>query len=350
MKLVAKGEKTVAATIRDVAKLAGVSPSTVSRVLNNKGVISEDTSQRIKKAMRELNYIPNDSARSFATGSSRTIALVIDVEKPAAYSNVFFNDTVFGIETIAYKNGYSLMVTNGISAREDGASIEHLVLGKKIDGIIIPSSIASDQLLEKLTAMEFPCVILGYNENPMSEISWVDINNVQAGALAVRHLYQHGYRRIACLMDGEKEIFSRDRITGYRRELEACGLPYAAELIQQQLSTLEAGKSCVRNMLNTGEPPDAVICGNDRLALGALRAARQEKIQVPKEFGILSFDDTVLTEFAEPSITSLDVSTYELGVQAAEILIGQIEAPSTNSKQVLIQTKIITRDSTMKEK
>lgn len=333
-------------TIRDVARLAGVSPSTVSRVLNNKGVISDDTAQRIQKAMRDLNYVPNDFARGFANGTSRSIAIVIDVVNEAAYSNDFFNDTVFGIETAAHKNDYSLMVTNGANAFGGIASVERLVLGKKIDGIIIPDSIAKPAFLKKLAEIKFPCVILGHHEDRLSENSWVDINNTQAGSLAVRHLYQKGYRRIAFLSSGDQETFNKDRLFGYCRELQDCGLPFEDSLVAHQLTSLESGKQQAETFLNMVTPPDAMICSNDRLALGVLRAARDMNVSVPEQLGILCFDDTSITELAEPSITSMDVDTYELGVQAAEILIDQIEAPDSNLRQILLSTKIIEREST----
>ena len=215
----------MAATIRDVAHRAGVSPSTVSRVLNNKGVISDETAQRIQKAMQELHYVPNDFARSFATGSAHTIAIVIDVENTEAYSNNFFNDTVFGIETTAHKNDYNLLITNGAEAFGGIDSVERLVLGKKIDGVIIPESIANEPFLKRLNEQKFPCVILGRHEHTENEISWVDINNMQAGSLAVRHLFQKGYRKIALITNGDKELFNKDRVIGYCRELQDCELP-----------------------------------------------------------------------------------------------------------------------------
>lgn len=340
----------MAATIRDVAKLAGVSASTVSRVLNNKGVISESTSRRIQKAMKELNYIPNEAARSVATGSPKTIALVIDVEDPGAYSNTFFHNTVFGIETTAHQNNYSLLVTNGAETFGGITSIERLVLGKKVDGLIIPDSIASREFIEKMAEQRFPCVVLGRSEAPLVETSWVDINNVQAGALAVNHLYQQGYRRIAFLSDaGDEEVFLHDRTTGYQRELAVCGLPDSSERIFRCAPELEAGKQCVLSLLSSDNPPDAVICSNDRQALGALRAALQMGVSVPDELGILSFDDTAVTELAEPSITSIDVNTYELGVQAAETLLKQIDDAKSGAKQILLPTKIVVRASTQKK-
>ena len=229
----------MAATIRDVAHRAGVSPSTVSRVLNNKGVISDETAQRIQKAMQELHYVPNDFARSFATGSAHTIAIVIDVENTEAYSNNFFNDTVFGIETTAHKNDYNLLITNGAEAFGGIDSVERLVLGKKIEGVIIPESIANEPFLKRLNEQKFPCVILGRHEHTENEISWVDINNMQAGSLAVRHLFQKGYRKIALITNGDKELFNKDRVIGYCRELQDCELPFDQGMIIHQISSID---------------------------------------------------------------------------------------------------------------
>ena len=187
----------MAVTIRDVARAAGVSVSTVSRVLNNKGTISEETKKRIHEAMEELKYVPNDFARNFANGSPRAIALVIDVADARSYANNFFNSTVFGIETAAHRNDYSLMVTNGAPNASGISGVERLMLGKKVDGVILPVSIVEPEFLAKVDELKFPCVILGRSDETDFEISWVDMNNTQAGVLATRHLIQRGYRRIA---------------------------------------------------------------------------------------------------------------------------------------------------------
>ena len=316
----------MAATIKDVARLAGVSPSTVSRVLNQKGVISDETKQKIASAMEQLKYVPNDIARSFANGSAHAISLVIDISDGTAYANNFFNNTVFGIETAAHQNDYNLIITNGAAAFGGISSIERLI--------------------EDLSV---PCVILGRSEEVGAEANWVDINNVQAGRRAVRLLLERGYKKIAFLSDGDQEVFNQDRIAGYRRELAANHLSVPDGFILHGLPTVESGMDCVRAFLQGSDAPDAVICSDDRLALGALRAARQLGLRVPEQFGIISCDNTPLTELAETPITSVDVDTFALGVQAAQILIEQIEDPQTSLRQILLSTKLIERASTMRE-
>lgn len=339
----------MAASIKDVAKHAGVSPSTVSRVLNKNGLISKETAKRVEKVMQELHYVPNDSARSFATGNARSIALVIDVEDIKAYSNNFFNDTVFGIETAAHKNDYNLLIVNGAEAFGGIESVKKLVLGKKIDGLIIPESIASNDFLSSLCDKQFPCVVLGHYENAKTEVSWVDINNTQAGSLAVRYLVEKGYKRIAIITNGDKEIFNQDRIIGYCREIQTSNMQLEQELIVHQISSIDECCQKVQELLKMQNPVDAVICSNDLLAVGAVRAANKLGINIPEKFGIVCFDSTTITEVMEPSISSLDVNTYELGIQVADILINQIENPNFSLRQILLSTKIIERQSTQRK-
>ena len=328
----------MAATIKDVARLAGVSPSTVSRVLNQKGVISDETKQKIASAMEQLKYVPNDIARSFANGSAHAISLVIDISDGTAYANNFFNNTVFGIETAAHQNDYNLIITNGAASFGGISSVERLIAGKKVDGVVLPISLVTDELLRRIEDLSVPCVILGRSEEVGAEANWVDINNVQAGRRAVRLLLERGYKKIAFLSDGDGEVFNQDRIAGYRRELAAHHLSVPDGFILHGLPTVESGMDCVRVLLQDDDAPDAVICSDDRLALGALRAAHQLGLRVPEQFGIISCDNTPLTELAETPITSVDVDTFALGVQAAQILIEQIEYPQTLLRQILLTT------------
>ena len=173
---------------------------------------------------------------------------------------------------------------------------------------------------------------------------------MQAGRRAVKLLLERGYQKIAFLSDGDQEVFNQDRIAGYRRELAANHLPVPDGGILHGLPTVESGMDCVRAFLQGSDAPDAVICSDDRLALGALRAARQLGLRVPEQFGIISCDNTPLTELAETPITSVDVDTFALGVQAAQILIEQIEDPQTSLRQILLSTKLIERASTMRRK
>lgn len=336
----------MSSTIKDVARLAGVSPSTVSRVLNQKGTISEDTKSRIYQAMDQLKYVPNDIARNFANGSPRTIALVIDVADAGAYANSFFNNSIFGIETAAHRNGYSLMITNGSEAFGGISGVERLILGKKVDGVIFPISLVNQDFLRKIDEIHFPCVILGKADECSVDMSWVDINNIQAGTIAARHMLRKGYKRIFFLSDSGEDAFNRDRIYGYSRELSANGIPAEEQRVIHIDADINQAVERIGELLASADAPDAVICSSDRLALGALRAAVKAGLKVPDEFGCLSFDRTAVTDLSDPTITCIDVDTFELGIQAAEMLIEQVEDPMSSMRQVLLSTKIIECQST----
>lgn len=336
----------MSATIKDVAKAAGVSPSTVSRVLNKTAPISEATRNRIYEAMEELKYVPNDIARSFASGSSKAIAIAINVADVQAYSNSFFNNTVFGIETAAHKNGFNLIVTGANDEHGGVSSIEKLIMSKKIDGLVLPVSILQPSMLRLITDNSFPCVILGRLRTDCSNISWVDIANAQAGSAATEHLLSKGYKKIAFLSNGEKELFNQDRLEGYCAALRAAGIEPDGDCVIHTQSTVENGRRCIEKLLNLEKAPDAVICGDDKLALAALRTAKKAGLRVPEDFGVLCFDNTEVTELAEPGITAVDVDTFELGRLAAENLLHLIEKPESGTKQSRLTTKIIEREST----
>lgn len=336
-------------TIRDVAKAAGVSTSTVSRIINQKGVISEETRSRVLETMRKLEYVPNDTARSFANGSTSAIALVIDVVDARSYSNNFFNNSVFGIETVAHQNAFNLIITNGRSQEKGTSSAEKLVFGKKVDGIILPISMVTRPFVEKLDGIQFPYVILGDPRLLGANSNWVDINNIQGGSMAVHHLAEKGYREIAFLSSGSREVFNQDRITGYSRALTELNLPVTDSRICHCNSGLESGMEAMSALLDRPDRPDAVVCSDFYLAVGCLRAARLKGISIPRELGVISFDNTPVAELSEPAITTVDVDTFGLGEQAASVLIQKIEDRQMSSRQILISTKIIERASTQKE-
>ena len=202
--------------------------------------------------------------------------------------------------------------------------------------------------LQKLEELQFPSVILGRPEEVGLDSDWVDINNTQAGAIAVRHLLHNGYRRIAFVSDGEDKAFNQDRIEGYRRELMAGGITPDEALIIHGEADHESGCACAKELLAAKDRPDAIICSNDRMALGVLRTAKAMGICVPQELGIVCCDNTVVTELAQPAITSIDVDTFELGLQVAETLINRIENTAASIRQILLSTRIIERESTAK--
>ena len=339
----------MSATLRDVAKLAGVSASTVSRVINKSAPISGETTERIYRAMEELKYVPNDIARSFASGSARAIAIAVNVSDTRSYANRFFNNTVFGIETAAHRKGYNFIITSANDERGGMGSLEKLILSKKIDGLVLPVSLLQSSIVKLVEEMSFPFVVLGRVKNAGSRLSWVDISNEQAGAASVRYLLGKGYRRIGFLTRGDKELFTRDRLDGYRAELARAGLTPDPVYRVSPAAAFDETKLYLKTLFTSAAAPDAVICCDDKMALAALRGARELGIRVPEGLGILCFDNTEVTEMAELPISAVDVDTFELGRIAAETLFRQMEKPDFGASRSQITTKVIERGSTMKK-
>lgn len=327
----------MAATIHDVARLAGVNSSTVSRVLNGKVTVMEETREKIYAAMRELDYHPNSLARSLANGQSGAVGVVVDAKDAEAFSNVFFNRSLFAIERVAQERGYNVILANGAKRAGGGVSIEKLILEHKVDGLILPPSTIKPSLLKSIHA--FPCVVLGQPETAAQELSWVDLNNTQGAELAVKHLKQKGYGRIAYLGSTARTGFSKRRIKGYEQ-----ALPEQESLLYPTDGTVEHAQQLGMEVLAQSERPDAFLCGDNMTAYGLLKAARACGLQCPRDVGIVTFDNYPLAEFTDPPLTSVDVDTALLGEQAARLLFQQIDHHTPN-QQIVLGTTLVERIS-----
>ena len=347
----------MSASIRDVAKLAKVSPSTVSRVLNHSAQISAETIKAVEAAVIKLNYVPNEFARTFATGKGKIIALAIDSTKLESYANNFFNATIFGIERTAHAKQHNLLIINCTDSSEDMENLERLILGKKIAGLILPEALISRNLANKLAQYAFPYVVLGSNDTEYTkQINWVDINNVQAGAYAVRHLYQQGYTRLAFISNCDKEFFNQARLKGFSEECIRHGIRAERNYIKQSVNTLRDARQVLSAWLGSSTRPDAIICSSDKLAITTLRMAKSLGLLVPRDLGVFCYDNTELTQFYEPAVSCLEIDTYDLGVKAAELLFKQLAKAKSKAKgeskieHILLDSAVCPRLSTQKIK
>lgn len=334
------------ASIKDVAKAAGVSTSTVSRIINNSPLISAETREKTLKVMKELNYVPNSMARGLSNQKAFTVALLVNISEPKAYSNPFFYEVIHGIETIVYNNGLCLIIANLQTPTKKENMLDWLIHGKRTQGVILPSAIVDSQMVRDMKKMKFPFVVLGEPADCKEPIDWVDVNNRQGGQQAVDHLLRKGYKNIAFIGGSRKEIFNRNRLAGYREALEASGIEYNPEYIREGGGSKEDGAEMVRDLLKLSVRPDAVICGDNFLSLGAMKAISQAGLRVPADIGVLSFDNFPIADLAEPSLTTVDIDVFEMGVQAANQLFKRIENPSVREQQSLIATRIEEREST----
>lgn len=322
-------------TIKDIAKKVGVSPSTVSRALTGRATISEETKKQISKAIEELNYHPNTSARNLANGITRTVCLLINAfEEPDAFSNAFFTNSVFGIERTVQEYGYDLLTTGCFDGKVS-QTVEKLVLEKKTDGLIIPPSLATKQIIQKLLNEDIPFVILGEPTNHGSVCSWVDINNYQGGLIACQHLLDKGYKNIAFYGGKDSDCFVQKRLAGFVDCLKKNAKE--TENVSFMNNTISARDILNKNCF------DGIVCNDNFVAADVLKAANDLNLSVPQQIGIVAFDNFPIAPYMNPPLSCVDIDTLSQGAEATRILIHCIEG--AHPQQTLISTALIERES-----
>ena len=335
-------------TIKDIAKRVGVNPSTVSRVINGTASISDEVKAKIYEAMRELDYHPNSQARSLVSGSTKTIGLVIHTGNKDSFSNAYFIQSISAIENIAQSNGFNLLIINfaNLNNRE---AIKGLVLENRADGVILPISSITDDVVKLLQDHEFPFVVMGEpEENSEGDCFWVDMDNQQGGCLAVDHLMEHGFKHPVLIVEDTEKMFERKRILGFKNGLKKWNIPWNESYI------IECGteglhiKEKMADILNQTIAADSIICTNNIVAYNVLQELKKGGIKVPEDMGVVTFDNYPLAEYMDPPLTVVDVDTYKMGEQAAVVLFEKIKHVAKKEKNMLIPTQIISRSSTQR--
>lgn len=338
------------ASINDVAKAAGVSKSTVSRIINNSSAISEETTQKVLKVMKELNYVPNSMARGLSNQQAFTVALLVNIKDVKSFSNPFFYEVMHGIETVVYSRGLCLIMANLETTLKKDEILNWLIHGKRTRGVILPSSVMNPALVRELKKIKFPFVTIGEPEGIKEPIDWVDINNFQGGQQALDHMLSQGYKNIAYIGGNQSKIFNKNRLNGYKSALESNGMKYRPEYVCEGNATKNDGYKLMKQLIKLPQPPDAVICSDNVLCIGAMKAIKEVNLKIPNDIGILSFDNMPIADLIEPSLTTVDIDVFELGVQAANILFKLVDNPEARQQQSLISTCIQMRESTCKKK
>lgn len=328
-------------TIKDIAKKVGVSPSTVSRVINGTATISDETTQKIRRAMEELNYHPNSMARSFATGLTRTIALVIDADNEKSFANSFFNRSVFAIEKQAQEAGFNLLIANG--NKSVGISASQLVYEKKVDGLIIPPNCMNRELEKLLKEKDFPCVLLGKPKKKTTDFFWVDIDNRGGSRQAAEHLFQHGYEYPVLFIENDSTVFDSERLLGYQESVKE------SKQVVVHMADHRDDLQDTLNQLLKEHRMDAAICSNNEMAYLIGKTIRKLGYDIPSEIGMVTFDNYPLAEYIEPPLSVVDVDTYTLGIEATKQLIDKIHKKDITKSFEIIPTGLIERTSTRKE-
>ncbi len=332
--------------IKEVAKVAGVSTSTVSRVINNNSSISKKTKDKVWKAIEELNYSPNEIAKALINSKSYTITLLIDLDDTKSFQNPFFYEIMHGIENYCSSKGFSLMVANINTNLKRNNIIEWLVKSKRTEGIILPTSILTPNLVKKLKLLDVPFVAIGEINYFEENISWVDIDNHRGTKKAVYELLNMGYSKIAFIGKDDTKDFSKRRVEGYIKALEEKNIKVDHNLIIECGNNKIDGYKKTKKMFDQGLMFDAIICGTDNLSIGVIKAINEQNLNVPEDIGIISYDSRRIATLIEPEVTTVDVDLFEMGFQASKMLFNKIDDKHCKNQGLLVGTEIIKRNTT----
>lgn len=334
----------MAATIRDVAKLANTSTATVSKVMNGSYSISEATAMRVRQAMEELNYHPNLRARNFVKQSTKMIAFVTRLEKSVGFSNPHMFEIMCGLEHSLAEKGYSLIVKS-ITEKEVCHYISEAIETKAVDGFVIHASVLSRELDELIFREEIPHIVIG-NPNFNSHFCWIDINNRLAGEMAVKHLLEKGYQSLAFIGGKDEDKISAQRLEGILYVLNEHDIIVPKNCMQQESSECDNGYLMTEQILKGKEKPDAIICANNYVAYGCVNALHDHNIAIPDEMAVIAIDDYPFSLVLKPALTVVDMDVFDIGVQAGKSILQKIKKPNLYLQSYMTLPILIAREST----
>ena len=331
-------------TIDDVAKHAGVSTATVSRYLNNSPLIAKKSAEKVQHSMDVLNYQPSFIARSLANHNTSTIAFIIDSANTETYGNDYFLRIQYGIEAALGKQGYYLLIISVANNKTGENNLKKLIMEGRVEGIILPMALAKKSILSMLREAELPFVVIGRSDD--KSFNWIDLDNEMGGLLATQKLISGGSKRIALFSSSAEKSFVRERLAGYRAALEQAGLAFDERFIFLGCMSAEDGEQAVQQILAKQLPIDGIVCTDNTVAFGAVRALTNAKIAVPAQIPVITFDNSPVTELSTPKLSVVDIDVFQLGRQAANILLSSIEDTSGSVQNSLIQVTLVPREST----
>ncbi|WP_223864841.1 LacI family DNA-binding transcriptional regulator [Streptomyces sp. 5-10] len=333
--------RTQLVTIHDVARAAGVSPATVSRVFNG-GKVTPARALSVQEAAAALGFAPNRVARSLRKQRSSVIALIIpDIENP------FFTSLARGVEDAAQRTSLSVVLCNSDEDTDKERRYLEVALGEQMAGVIVAAASQDETDLGPLTDRRVPVVAVDRRPRD-AEVDAVQVDNHHGGEVATRHLLQAGYHRIACITGPEGASTSEERLAGHRTALRAAqGGAAAADdtCVRHADFRVDGGRAAMRELLALPEPPDAVFVANNLMTIGVLDALR-EAGRTPPDVGVLSFGDVPWASLVRPSLTAVELPSYELGRTAADLLLQRMDGSVSPVQTVVLRTKLQVRKST----
>ncbi len=330
--------------LEDVAREAGVSRATVSRVLNNERSVSDKTRTHVLEVVERLNFSPNHAARTLVTQRSDIIGIVIP-----DYANVFFGDSSYfpmllqGIVETTNALDYSILLS--ISKRNENRDhfAQRIIRNRMTDGLVIASIKNDDPLLERLIANTRCFVMVERPLRNSDRFSYVTSDNIQGGYIATQHLIKLGRRRIAHITGHVTIADAQDRLEGYKKALTEANIPFDADLVYEGEFSHHHGYEGAKSLM--AHKPDAIFAASDTIALGAIQAIEEADLSVPRDIAIVGFDDLDEASKSKPQLSTIRQLVRQKGAAAANLLIDMIKGDSPEPRQIVLPTELVIRES-----
>ncbi|CDG88657.1 ribose operon transcriptional repressor RbsR [Xenorhabdus bovienii] len=328
------------ATMKDVARLAGVSTSTVSYVINDNRYVSERVKKKVNAAIDELNYAPSALARSLKIKQTKTIGMLVTTS-----NNPFYAEIVRGVERNCYERGYSLILCNTEGDVTRLIRSMETLLQKRVDGLLIMCS--ENAVLPNDFLLRYPLI-------PMVTMDWspfyvssdvIKDNSLLGGELATSYLISQGFRKIACIAGPQDKTPARQRLAGYRKAMKDAQLEIPEGYEIHSDFEFAGGLSSMEQLLQLSKPPEAVFAGNDAMAIGAYQALHRAGLSVPDDISVIGYDDISMAPYMIPPLTTIHQPKDELGKLAIDTLLYRMGNPGSEPKQLILKPKLIERNS-----
>jgi DNA-binding LacI/PurR family transcriptional regulator len=331
-------------SLKEIAQIAGVSHSTVSRALNNSLLISREMAEQIHKIAAERGYRPNRNARSLVTQRSMAVGCVV-----TNIADPFIGEVMRGVEEIASQEDYSIILTHSGGNPDREMKAVRSLCERTVDGVIVVASRVGGAYVPYLLERQVPIVLVN-NQHPSDFVHSVTIANYEAARAVILHLGELGHKHIAYIGDQFGGQSNAERHAGYRAALKEMGIRYAPKLVVSGESTPASGEHAMSKLLTLPTPPTAIFCYDDITALGAYRTLQRFGLRIPHDISIAGFDGLFFAEFLQPSLTTVEQPMHEMGELAMKLLL---ELLSTSRKdaspiktQIIVHGKLVVRDST----
>ena len=335
----------MAVTIKDVAALAGVSPSTVSRTCKDNPSISEETKEKVRRAMTQLGYEPNFQASNLASQNSRTIGIILPLSEKEAYENSFYLEVIRGISQFCNQRQYINTVITGQTEEETLQAIRTMTRSGQVDGFIILYSRYQDPIVDYLYNEGILYVLIGKACQYANQTIYIDNDNLLAGQEATEYLCSLGHKKIAYLGSEDSLMFSAERKTGYQMTLARHNIPFRPEYCLEVSSIPKESSDLIREMLLKEDRPTAILVSDDILAVALERVCIGIGLSIPEDLSIISFNNSLFARLTSPQLTSIDVNSCQLGIEAASQMINHIENPNLLATKIIVPHYLVERES-----